>query len=166
MTVPGLMTEKMTVTLMTRWRLEARWQCGAIYEVSNDPSFFWGHWLSFQPRVEFKAAISDDSVSLSSVVIQCNGSCHPSHVVDDADVDNQWSWSDESKETIEPTKPITVIWCLKDLVKNLILVFMMSCSVVNIFELAVYCRWLCDNWSKEPEVESVQAVSAPWSQLY
>ena len=68
MTAPGLMTEKMTVTLTTGWRLS---QDGNVSQFMKSAMIraFWGHRLSFHPRVEFKAAISADSVSLSSVVM-------------------------------------------------------------------------------------------------
>ena len=45
---------------------QPRWQCVAIYEVSNDPGFFGEQTVISS---EFKAAISADSVSLSSVVM-------------------------------------------------------------------------------------------------
>ena len=79
MTVPGLMTDKMTAwSKMAMWcnLWSQQWSwlfCGATYEVSNDPGFF-GARLSFQQRVELKAAISVDLVT--SVIC-----CHPNAVV-------------------------------------------------------------------------------------
>ena len=85
--------EKMTVTLTTGWRLQPRWQCVAIYEVSNDPSFLGGQTvISSEGWVQscyFRRFGKSD--------ICRNGSCHPSRVIDDADVDNHQSWSDETR---------------------------------------------------------------------
>ena len=66
--------------------------------------------LSFYPRVQ--------NCYFRRFSIVCHlsssfGAMDPSHVIDDADVDNRQSWSFETKETIETTKPITVIWCYK-----------------------------------------------------
>ena len=162
MTAPGLMTEKMTVTLTTEWRLS---QDGNVSQFMKSAMIraFWGHRLAFHPRVEFEAAISADSVSLSSVVIWRNGSCHPSHVSDDADVDNHQSWSDATKETIETTEPITVIWCRRaaPLKIKCWCLWYLQCSE---YLGRVMLMALRDDWSKVQE--TVQAVPTSWSKLH
>ena len=134
MTLPGLVTEKMTVITLTTW-------CRLSRDGNNVSQFMksamiWAFWprrlLSFYPTVQncyFRRFFIFFHLSSSF------GAMGPSHVIDDADVHNRQSWCLETKETIETTKPITVIWFYKaaPLEIKTILVFI----AVNIFDLAM-----------------------------
>ena len=72
---------------------QPRWQCVAIYEVSNDPGF-----LGEQTVISSEGWVQSCYFRRFSKSVICrNGSCHPSHVINDADVDNHQSWSDETR---------------------------------------------------------------------
>ena len=134
MTAPRLMTEKMTVTLTTGWRLS---QDGNVSQFMKSAMIraFWGNRLSFHPRVEFKAAISADSVSLSSVVMDLVIR-HVSSMMPMLTITNR-DQTDETKETIETTKPITVIWCYRAAPLKIKTNFGIydTCSIVNILAM-------------------------------